>query len=49
MSQDRRRFRSHEVGEEVKNPKGEGGLFGETPLSTYLKASRVREHRVRSV
>jgi hypothetical protein len=42
MSQDRRGLQSHEVGEEVRNPRREGDLSGETPLATHLEAPKAR-------
>jgi hypothetical protein len=41
ISPDRRRLHSHEVGEEVPNPKREGDLCGEKPRSTYLEAPKA--------
>jgi hypothetical protein len=32
--------------DEAVNLRGEGDLFGETPLSTYFKASKVRGLRL---
>jgi hypothetical protein len=43
ISQDRRRLHSHEVGEEVPNPRREGDLCGETPRSTYLEALKAMD------
>jgi hypothetical protein len=38
ISPDRRALQSHEVGEEVINPRREGDLLEETPFSTDLEA-----------
>jgi hypothetical protein len=43
ISQDPRGLQSHEVGEEVINPKREGGLLGEASAFTHLEALKVRD------
>jgi hypothetical protein len=41
ISQGWRELHSHEVGAQVTNPRREGDLCGETPLSTYLEAPKA--------
>jgi hypothetical protein len=43
MSPGRRGPHSHEVGEEVKNPRRGAGLCGEPLLSRYFEALKVRD------
>jgi hypothetical protein len=45
MGQDLRKSRSHEVVDEVGNPRRVGDLLGETLLFTYFKAPGTRERR----
>jgi hypothetical protein len=41
ISQGWRELHSHEVGDEVTNPRREGNLCGGTPLSTHLEAPKA--------